>query len=108
MTNPGDDAGQTSSSDSGGGASEPTSSGYEAPPIEQAEQTRQNSGPAYDQPTQQVPLFEQSAQPFEQQAPPFEQPAYAPPPTYDPSGYPTPPPYEPTPGYAPGGFPPAA
>ena len=40
MTNPGDDAGQTGSSDSGGGESEPTSSGYEAPPIEQA-----NSGP---------------------------------------------------------------
>ena len=94
MTNPGDDAGRTSSSDSGGGASEPSSSGYEAPPIEQAEQTQDKSEPAYEQPTQQVPQF--------------EQPAYAPPPAYDPSRYQTPQPYQPTAGYPPGGFRPAA
>jgi hypothetical protein len=102
MTNPGDDAGQTSSSDSGAGASEPASGGYEAPPIEQApgqaEQTQDNAQPAGEQP----------APPFEQPAPQFEQPAYAPPPAYDASGYQSPQPYQSTPGYPPGGFPPAA
>jgi hypothetical protein len=94
MTNPGDDAGQTASSDSGDGGSEPTSSSYEAPPIEQVpdqpEQTSEQSEPAADQP----------AQAYEQPAPPYEQPAYAPPPAYDPSGFQAPP------GYPQGGFPP--
>ena len=36
MTNPGEDAGQTPASDSRCGASEPSSGGYEAPPIEQS------------------------------------------------------------------------
>ena len=38
MTNPGEDAGETASSDSSTAASEPESAGYEAPPIESAVQ----------------------------------------------------------------------
>ncbi len=38
MTNPGEDAGQTASSGSSEGASEPTSTSYEAPPIEQTQE----------------------------------------------------------------------
>jgi hypothetical protein len=38
MTNPGGDAGQTPSPEAGTAAAEPTSAGYEAPPIEQSQQ----------------------------------------------------------------------
>jgi hypothetical protein len=83
MTNPDEDAGQKASSDSGAGASEPTSSSFEAPPIEQAK---------------------------DQQAQADEQPAYPPPPAYDPSGYQPPQAYPPTPGSFPppdySGYPP--
>ncbi len=109
MTNPGEDAGQTASSGSSDGGSEPTSTSYEAPPIEQ---TSEAAGQQHDQPTQvyeQQPA-EQPTQVYEQR--PFEQPGYSPPPAYDPTphsapdypqsgfpppleqpGYPPPPPY---------------
>ncbi|BBZ21070.1 DUF4190 domain-containing protein [Mycolicibacterium gadium] len=124
MTNPGDDAGQTASSGSGDGASEPPSTSYEAPPIEQSQE---QSGGQHEQPTQvyeQRPP-EQPTQVYEQR--PFEQPGYTPPPAYDPTpqsapeypsyppppsygefgapaapGYPPPPPYgTPPPGFGP-------
>ena len=101
MTNPGEDAGQTASSGSDGGASEPTSTSYEAPPIEQAEG---QTGQMQDEATQ---VYQQPAQPFEPPAPPFEQPAYTPPPAYDPTGYQSPPQYQSAPGYPQGSFPPA-
>ena len=92
MTNPGEDAGQTASSDSSSGTSEPASGGYEAPPIEQSP--------------------EQPAQPPETPEAPqvTEQPSYIPPPAYNtpsapPSGYETPG-YPPASGYPPPGFPP--
>ena len=37
MTNPGGDSSETPASDSGSGSSEPSSSGFEAPPIEQSQ-----------------------------------------------------------------------
>jgi hypothetical protein len=97
MTNPGDDAGQTASSGSGDGASEPTSTSYEAPPIEQ---TSDQAGQTHDQPTQ---VYEQ--RPFEQPAPPFEQSGYTPPPAYDPTAYQSSPPYQSAPDQS--GFPPS-
>ncbi len=93
MTNPGEDAGQTASSGSDGGASEPTSTGDEAPPIEQTRETPDDITQVYRQP----------AQPFEPPAPSFEPPAYPPPPAYDPSGYQPPSPYQSAPEQ---GFPP--
>jgi hypothetical protein len=83
MTNPGEDAGQTPSSDSSGSGSEPASSGYEAPSIEQSQQ--QPSQPEESQPTEQSSY-----------TPP---PAYNPPPAYDT------PSYLPQPGYP--NFPPS-
>ncbi|WP_099037914.1 DUF4190 domain-containing protein [Mycobacterium neglectum] len=99
MTNPGEDAGQTASSGSGEGASEPTSTSYEAPPIEQATEAE---GQIHDQPTQvyQTRPAEQPA------APPVEQSGYTAPPAYDPTPYQSPPSYDSAPGYPPGGFPP--
>jgi hypothetical protein len=76
MTNPGEDAGQTASSDSSGGASEPAAGGYEAPSIEQSGDSPEQPGPS--DATQQV-----------------EQPGYTPPPAY------TPPPVYDTPSYPP-------
>src|SRR6476620_4740892 len=72
MTNPGDDAGQTPSSVSPGGASEPSSGGYEAPPIEQSQ--GEPGQPEMPRPTEQ-PGY----------TPP---PAYTSPPGYDAPGYP--------------------
>ncbi len=96
MTNPGDDAGQTASSGSGDGASEPASTSYEAPPIEQ---TQGQAGQIHDEPTQ---VYQQ--RPFEQPASPFEQSGYTPPPAYDPNAYQSPPPYQSAPDQS--GFPP--
>ncbi|KWX61767.1 DUF4190 domain-containing protein [Mycobacterium sp. NAZ190054] len=77
MTNSDNDAGRSESSDSAAGGSEPSSAGYEAPPIEES----------------------QSSQPPDYTPPP----AYNPPPP----GYDQPPTYTPTAGYPPsGGFPP--
>lgn len=99
MTNPGEDAGQTASSGSGEGASEPTSTSYEAPPIEQ---TSEAGGQIHDQPTQ---VYQQRAA-EEPAAPPVEQSGYTPPPSYDPTPYQSPPPYQSDPGYQQAGFPP--
>jgi Domain of unknown function (DUF4190) len=89
MTNPGEDAGQSASSDSSAGTPEPASGSYEAPPIEQSQDQ-----PARPPDTPQV----------------SEQPSYTPPPAYNtpsppPSGYETPG-YPSTSGYPPPGFPP--
>jgi Domain of unknown function (DUF4190) len=79
MTNPGEDADQKASSDSSGEPSEPTSSGYEAPSIEQSEDDTAQAG----QPEQAQP----------------EQPSYPAPPAYTPSpGYEAPG-YQQQPGY---------
>jgi hypothetical protein len=116
MTNPGDDAGQTPSSDSTGGVSEPTSGGYEAPSIEQSAQPTEQPGytppPAYTPPVYDTPSYpQQQAYP---NFPPadYTQPGYPPPPYPGPPGYgapsyPPPPPYgapqfgAPPPGYGP-------
>ena len=80
MTNPGEDAGQKPSSDSSGAGSEPASSGYEAPSIEQSEdKPEQHSQPAPSQPTDQTSY-----------TPP---PAYNPPPVYEAPSYPQQPDY---------------
>ena len=105
MTYPGDDAGQTASSDSGAGGSEPPSTSYEAPPIEQADQFHAQPTQAYERPDQfhsqpTQAAYQPPATPYEQPAASYEQPVYPPPPTYDSSGY------QATPGYAQGGFPP--
>ena len=88
MTNPGEDAAHTASSDSSSETSEPASGGYEAPPIEQSQE------PPATPETPQV----------------TEQPSYTPPPAYNtpsvpPSGYETSG-YPPASGYPPPGFPP--
>jgi hypothetical protein len=116
MTNPGGDSSETPASDTGSGSSEPSSSGFEAPPIEQS----QPSADAGDQ-TQRAPL------PSEQFAPPgytppssgYEAPSgYQPPADYQQAGYPPPtypsepayppppPSYYPTPGAQQQGYPP--
>ena len=100
MTNPGEDAGQTASSGSGEGASEPTSTSYEAPPIEQT--TEASPGKVTISATQVYRAAARRAA----GPPPVEQPGYTPPPAYDPTPYQSPPSYEPAPGYPPGGFPP--
>ena len=124
MTNPGEDAGQTGSSDSSGKASEPTSSGYEAPSIEQSgdnatdsnaapqptDQTGYTPPPAYNPPPgYAAPSYPQEqgypgfpppdyAQPTEYPAPGAALPGYPPPPYPGPAGY-GPPPYPPPPPY---------
>ncbi|MFI5510793.1 DUF4190 domain-containing protein [Mycobacterium sp. NPDC051804] len=118
MTNPGDDAGQTASSGSGDGASEPASTSYEAPPIEQSQEPSAELHEGATQVYEQRPL-DQPTQVYEQR--PFEQPGYTPPPAYDPTpqsapdypqsgfpppldqpGYPPPPPFgTPPPGFGP-------
>jgi Domain of unknown function (DUF4190) len=116
MTNPGGDSSETPASDTGSGSSEPSSSGFEAPPIEES----QPSADAGDQ-TQRAPL------PKEQFAPPgntppssgYEAPSgYQPPADYQQAGYPPPtypsepayppppPSYYPTPGAQQQGYPP--
>jgi Domain of unknown function (DUF4190) len=75
MTNPGEDAGQTPSSDSSGSGSEPASSGYEAPSIEQSE-----DNPAQSSQSEAAGPTEQSGY-----TPP---PAYNPPPVYEAPSYP--------------------
>jgi hypothetical protein len=98
MTNPGEDAGQSASSGSDAGGSEPSSTSYEAPPIEQSQ------GPVGQSPDEATAVYRTPS--LDQPAPTPEPPAYTPPPAYDPSGYQSPPPYEPTPNYPQGGFPP--
>ena len=120
MTNPGEDAGQTASSDSSGGASEPASSGYEAPSIEQSggdpaqssnapeptDQPGYTPPPAYSPP----PVYEAPSYPPQQGYPGFPPPDY-PQPTEYPApgaaqpGYP-PPPYPGAAGYGVPSYPP--
>lgn len=106
MTNPGDDAGQTASSDSGGGASEPASSGYEAPPIEQTQDQSANAG---DESAQSPDATTEASEPAvpgdqqDQQDSPDQQDHqgqqdYVPPPAYNPAPEPQPA-YPPSPGY---------
>jgi hypothetical protein len=111
MTNPGEDAGQTASSDSSGGASEPSSSAYEAPSIEQSENMPAQSGqpeqPGYTPPPAYIPPSPGHEAPSYPNYPP---PDYTPP-TEDPGfsgaqpGYP-PPPYPGPPGYGAPSYPP--
>lgn len=105
MTNPGEDAGETASSDSSTPASEPESAGYEAPPIEQS----QVSGDESDE--SGVPP-EPTPEPGQERTQVTEQPAYTPPPAYNappapPPGYDTPG-FPPAHGYPPPSFPPPA
>lgn len=117
MTNPGEDAGQTASSDSSGEPSEPASSGYEAPSIEQSQDNTAQSGqseptpadpPSYA-PPQAYPSPPGYEAPGYPQQPGYPPPDYAPPPTEYPApgaaqpAYP-PPPYPGPPGYPPPQF----
>jgi hypothetical protein len=97
MTNPGGDSSETPASDSGSGSSEPSSAGFEAPPIEQSQYSADAGAE-----TQQAPL------PTEQFTPPgytppssgYEAPSsYQPPTDYQQAGYP-PPNYPSQPAYA--------
>ncbi|KUI02008.1 hypothetical protein AU189_10795 [Mycolicibacterium acapulense] len=57
MTNPGEDAARNGPSESDGGASEQTSGGYEAPPIEQS--TSEGDQPSvYGSPYQAPPAYD--------------------------------------------------
>jgi len=121
MTNPGDDAGQTPSSDSSDGASEPASGGYEAPPIEQSENnpasspqsdaTQQVEQPGYTPPPAYTPpVYDASSYPQQPGYPNFPPPGYSPPTEYPAPGaaqpgYP-PPPYPGPPGYGAPSYPP--
>jgi hypothetical protein len=118
MTNPGEDAGQTPSSDSSGEASEPSSGGYEAPSIEQSQE--QPGQPEAPQPAEQLgytpppaytpPGYEAPSYPQQQGYPNFPPPDYTPPTEYPAPdgaqpGYP-PPPYPGPPGYGAPSYPP--
>jgi|KBSSwiStaDraftv2_1062776.scaffolds.fasta_scaffold131005_3 hypothetical protein len=119
MTNPGEDAGQTPSSDSPGGASEPSSGGYEAPPIEQSqgepgqpEMPRPTEQPGYTPPPAYTspPGYDAPGYPQQQGYPDYPPSDYTAPTEYGaPSGaqpgYP-PPPYPGPPGYGASSYPP--
>lgn len=86
MTNPGGNAGETSPSDSGTGPSEPSSGGYEAPPIEQYPPAQDSSGtPGYTPP----PAYPPAGPPPSYPPPAFSPPGY-PPPSYPPPTFPPP------------------
>ncbi|KUI14053.1 hypothetical protein AU193_08460 [Mycobacterium sp. GA-1285] len=90
MTNPGEDAARNAPSESSGGASEQTSAGYEAPPIEQSQTSPTG------QPTTPYGHDSRFERPADQ--PPTYGTPYQTPPAYDPSsGYPPPPAYAPPP-----------
>jgi Domain of unknown function (DUF4190) len=114
MTNPGEDAGQTASSDSSGGGSEPSSTANEAPSIEQSDDTPAEPGraeallqaeqPAYDSPPAYNPPSTGYAPGYQQPQnyPNFPTPDYTQPTEYPAQGgqqpgYP--PPYPGPPGY---------
>ncbi|WNG86236.1 DUF4190 domain-containing protein [Mycobacterium sp. ITM-2016-00317] len=134
MTNPDNDAGRSESSDSTPGGSEPSSAGFEAPPIEQGDTTDptghqpQYPPPAYNPPPPpgygETPGYPTGYPPpggFA--APDYPPPAYPPPypdaggpppypaPGYGGQGYGAPeygsPSYPPPPPYGAGGYPPA-
>jgi hypothetical protein len=99
MTNPG-------SSDSGTGASEPSSGGHEAPPIEQSQASRPPEQPGYTPPPAYTPPYAYDTPSYP--PPSFPPPDQTPPPSYpppypDPYTYstPYPPQYGPPPGYGP-------
>jgi hypothetical protein len=98
-TPPGEEAGEASSSDTGA-ASEPTSSGYEAAPIEQAQEPPQ---PGYIPPPAHTPPPGYEAPSYE--APGYQQASGYPPPNFPPPDYPPPPDYS-APGGAQPGYPP--
>ncbi|GAC1652543.1 MAG: hypothetical protein NVS4B6_29040 [Mycobacterium sp.] len=114
MTNPGEDAGQTASSDSSSGGSEPSSSAYEAPSIEQihehpgqSEATQRAQQPDFSPPPGHTPPTGYHAPSYSepQGYPSFPPPEYTPPTEYPSTGplqpgYP-PPTYPDTPGYGP-------
>ncbi|AGB25069.1 hypothetical protein Mycsm_04850 [Mycobacterium sp. JS623] len=122
MTNPGEDAGQTASSDSDSGASEPASGGYEAPSIEQSETnpasspqsgvTQQVEQPGYTPPSAYTPppVYDAPSYPQQPGYPNFPPPDYSTPTDYPAPGaaqpgYP-PPPYPGPPGYGAPSYPP--
>jgi hypothetical protein len=94
MTNPGEDAGQSASS-------EPSSGGYEAPPIEQSPPPGYQQATGYPNPNFPPPDYTQQAnyaQPVNYPPPP----PYPGAPGYGAPSYPPPPPYgAPPPGYGP-------
>jgi len=107
MTSQDDEAGRIDRSDSPAGGSEPSSAGYEAPPIEQGATppgytpppAYNPPPPPYSPPTDYPPPPAGYGAPYPDPntaTPQFPQPGYGGP------GYPPPPPY----GTAPGGYPP--
>jgi hypothetical protein len=114
MTNPGEDAGQTPSSDSAGGAAEPSSGGYEAPSIEHSEDTPAQPGqPETSQAAEQPGYTPPPA--YTPPSPGYEAPSYQQPqgyPNFPPPDYPQqqpgypPPPYPGPPGYGASPYPP--
>ena len=116
MTNPGEDAGQTASSDSSADVSEPSSGGYEAPPIEQSkDQAADAQAPqSPEQPSYTPPPAYTSPAGYEApgypQASGYPPPSYTPPPNYPPPGGPqtgyAPPPYPGPAGYGAPSYPP--
>ena len=89
MTNPGGDPGETPRSEPSTGPSEPSSGGYEAPPIEQSQGQQPQAPEPPDAP----------APPGYEAPPSYPPPSGYPPPSYPPPGY-TPPPSYPPPGYS--------
>jgi hypothetical protein len=85
MTNPDGNPQQTPPSDSGSASTEPSTTGYEAPPIEQSPPHGYFPPPAYERPGYPQPGYEQPGSGIPDYPPP--PPAYPPPP-----GYPPPPP----------------
>ncbi|WP_396917240.1 DUF4190 domain-containing protein [Mycolicibacterium sp.] len=111
MTNPDGYSGDQPASQAGAGPSEPSSSGYEAPPIEQSQdqpQTAQTQ-PSYDTPPASEPPPTYSAgsdysPPSDYSVPPAYQTPYSAEPPTPPTGYAPPGGYPPPP--APGAYPP--
>ena len=109
MTNPGDDAGETASSDTSAAASEPESAGVEAPPLESVVEPEPTPAPSPEpSPTPEPPAY---TPPPAYNAPPapssgFETLGYPPAHGYPPPSFP-PPVYPPpaTPGYPPPTYP---
>jgi Domain of unknown function (DUF4190) len=115
MTNPGEDAREKPSSESSGASSEPSSGGYEAPPIEQsgqAETAQPADQPGYTPPPAYTPPpgYDTPDYPQQQSYPNYSPPDYTPPTEYPAPGaaqpgYP-PPPYPGSPGYGTPAYPP--
>ncbi|CDO24832.1 peptidyl-prolyl cis-trans isomerase [Mycolicibacterium mageritense DSM 44476 = CIP 104973] len=112
MTNPDGYSGDQPASEAGAGPSEPSSSGYEAPPIEQSQdqpQTAQTQ-PSYDTPPASEPPPTYSAgsdysPPSDYSVPPAYQTPYSAEPPTPPTGYAPPGGYPPPPAPGYGGYP---